>query len=458
MRTATSSLPQRGLAQLSADVRALAILVLLAVGFFAVHSLLGLSYYEDDLVNEYFPLLVFRQQAWLAGEWPLWTSRMFLGYPFFADGTSGMLFPLNWLALLVPPQQAIMFLLALGSAVGGVFFYLFVRSLGQSPTAALLAGLVYVFSGYSVGHWIHLSLAHSTITLPLGLWAVERACRARGRATLAWLIVTAAAGGLIWLGIHPQSAFTSTLVLVLYATYRLLFSDLPGSFARRFGLLAAGGLLVGLVAVGLAAAQMLPMAEAALLGDRSPGINYAFASSYALPLHNLLTALWPYAFVAPDHFDWGLTNRWETAFYLGQAPLALALLALLARRDRQVAFWGLLALLGLWLGLAANSPLNLHRLAYNLPGFSLFRVPARFVQLADLGLGVLAGFGLDLLLEPAARPRLRRYARWLGLGLAALAALAVLALPALRLWPESHVESGLAALHHLASPRRLATG
>ncbi|MHB1134556.1 MAG: YfhO family protein [Chloroflexota bacterium] len=426
----------RGLARLSADARAVAILVLLSLGFFAVHSLLGLSYYEDDLVNEYYPLLVYRQQALLAGELPLWTTRMFLGYPFFADGTAGILFPLNWLAFLVPPQQAIMLLLGLGSAVAGVFFYLFVRSLGQSPTAALLAGLVYVFSGYAVGHWIHLSLAHSTITLPLGLWAIERACRARGRAVLAWLALAGVAAGLLWLGIHPQSAFTSTLILGLYAAFRLLFSELPGSFARRLGLLVGGGLVVGLLGAGLAAAQMLPMAEAALRGDRGPGVSYAFASSYALPWQHLATALWPYAFVAPDRFDWGLTNRWESAFYVGQLPLTLALLAVAARRDRRVAFWGGLALLGLWLGLANNAPLNLHRLVYNLPGFSLFRVPARFVQLTDLGLAVLAGYGLDLLAQPAWRARLTRHARRLAVLAAGLATLAALALLAIQLLPD----------------------
>ncbi|MCL5109287.1 MAG: YfhO family protein [Chloroflexi bacterium] len=430
--------------RLSADAGAVALLLLATLGYFAILAALGLTYYEDDIVNEYYPLLQYLLGHLAQGDLSLWSSRMFLGYPFFADGTAGTLYPLNWLAFLVPAQQSITFLLALGTALSALFFYLFARSLRLSPPAALLASLAYAFSGYNVGHWIHLSLAHSMLTLPLALWAVERACRSRGRTAVAWLLLAALALGLMWLGIHPQSAFISTLCLGIYALFRVLFTDLPGSLRRRFAWLVGGGSLVTLAGAGLAAAQMWPMAEMAMLGPRGLVVDYEFASSHALPWHNLVTAIWPFAFVTPGGFDWGLTNRWEVAFYIGIVPLALAVFGLAGRRDRYVVFWGILGLLGLWLALAEFAPLNLHGLVYALPGFSSFRVPGRFLQLTDFAWPLLAGYGLDQLRAPAARDRLRPWAARLAGGLVgivallAVANLLVLALPGLLprvLWP-----------------------
>jgi len=61
-----------------------------------------------------------------------------------------------------------------------------------------------------------------------------------------------------------------------------------------------------------------------------------------------------------------------------------------------VLFYGLLALLGLWLSI--GPPLGLWPLVYWLPGMSLIRVPSRFTVLAVLGLAILAGAGADRLL------------------------------------------------------------
>ena len=412
--------------RVSADVRAIAVLLGLTLGFFAFYAVRGLTYYEDDIQNYYYPVLQRVLQSLRAGTLPFWAPDMFLGYPFFADGSAGTLYPLNWLALLVPAEQSITFLLALRAALSALFFYLFVRALGQSATAAVLASLAYAFSGYNVGHWIHLSLGHSTLTLPLALYAVEQAYRARGRRTVAWLLLATVATGLLWLGVHPQSALISSTCLGLYGLCRAFGRDSRGPLLRRPALTGGAAVALGLGAVGLAAAQLLPMLELATFAERGQGVSYQFASTYALPPHNLLTAIWPYLFVTPGYFDWGLTSRWECALYVGQIPLVLAAFALIRRRDRQVAFWGLLSLLGLWLAMAAYLPLNLHRLLFYLPGFSLFRAPGRFLELTDLALPVLAGYGLDLLAQPAARQALLVWARRLALVLVALVLLAVL--------------------------------
>ena len=62
--------------------------------------------------------------------------------------------------------------------------------------------------------------------------------------------------------------------------------------------------------------------------------------------------------------------------------------------------WLLLAAVGLALALGRYNPLYL--LLAELPPFSLFRAPARFLALFTLGMAMLAGLGIESL-APAAK-------------------------------------------------------
>src|SRR5207253_1522813 len=54
---------------------------------------------EDDVKVFYFPLLVATSKALAGGALALWTPSVFGGYPLFADGEAGMLYPLHLLIL-----------------------------------------------------------------------------------------------------------------------------------------------------------------------------------------------------------------------------------------------------------------------------------------------------------------------------------------------------------------------
>jgi hypothetical protein len=64
-------------------------------------------------------------------------------------------------------------------------------------------------------------------------------------------------------------------------------------------------------------------------------------------------------------------------------------------RGGSVTFYGLLALVSVWLSI--GPPLGLWPLVYWLPGMSFIRVPSRFTILAVLGLAIVAGAGFDRL-------------------------------------------------------------
>jgi hypothetical protein len=118
--------------------------------------------------------------------------------------------------------------------------------------------------------------------------------------------------------------------------------------------------------------------------------------------------------------------------YVGVLPLLLACVAvaLTWQRARLVRFWILLGLLGLLMALGPHT--ILHGLSYAIaPPFRQLRVPARAVFLFDFSVAMLAGQGLDSLLQPLCRGS-RRTLHRLGVGGRWVAlAFAVFALPVL---------------------------
>src|SRR5262249_6990677 len=119
------------------------------------------------------------------------------------------------------------------------------------------------------------------------------------------------------------------------------------------------------------------------------------------------------------------TEAYEVAIYIGTIPLIFVFLALFSRpASRATLPWKILipisfaiaTMMGWW----PEGYLGLTR----IPGFGVFRVPARYTLLASLGLAILAGEGID---DRISRGRFR-------LGLMAALMFAALAVAAACLW------------------------
>ncbi len=187
--------------------------------------------------------------------------------------------------------------------------------------------------------------------------------------------------------------------------------------------------LAGLLAVGVAAVQLLPTLELIPLTVRA-NITYQQASEFASAPSSLMMLAVPHFFGSSPSAYWGISgNLTELYGYVGILPLALALLALLTcrRRSPWLLFFALAALFFLLLSLGPYTVLHgwLYRF---VPGFDKVRAAARFILFFDFGVALLAGFGLDALSQPLAaraRPAWRWLSRGLGLVLAGGALVAV---------------------------------
>ena len=160
------------------------------------------------------------------------------------------------------------------------------------------------------------------------------------------------------------------------------------------GLLVAG---IPAIAFGLAAAQIFPLAELGLFSFRGTGVTYQFATSYSMPLQNLINLVFPYFFRYTNRFYWSLWSEWETTLYVGVASLALVAVAMIFVRNRLVLFFGAGLAVSLLLAFGGYSPYPLVEQVRQLPGFSSLRVPGRFTMLATFCAAVLAAYGADWL-------------------------------------------------------------
>ena len=358
----------------------------------------GSIVYERDTELFYLPLLRWYLGQLHTGHLPLWIPLIFGGYPLFADGELGMLYPPNvLLGLVLGAETFLQVSRALHVFLAGSFMIAFLRVLQVGRLGALVGGLVFAFASFFVAQIQHENVVRSAVWLPLVLAFVELALRTAGWRRQQWLVAAGLAMAMSALGVHIQPVFMTLVCLGLYVLYRVLVGPVHGRPWERAVLLVWAPLLVAGIGLGVAAVQWLPLFELGRMSYRGPGLSYDLSITWPLRWQNLPTVVLPYLFRLPDGRWVTLWQQWESYLYLGILPLGLALVGALLPRRRVVWFFVLLAVFGLLVGLAEQSPINLHRLLWTLPGFSSLRAPGRYAYLIVFSVAALAAFGTDRL-------------------------------------------------------------
>jgi len=142
--------------------------------------------------------------------------------------------------------------------------------------------------------------------------------------------------------------------------------------------LAVGGIALGLA---LAAPQILMTLDYIAATPRA-FLDYEAFVAYSLPWSQLPTLLFPFLFggmgapLGTPYF--GADNFAELCLYLPFLSIALALAGATYGPRSVARFWALVAVVAFLLALGGSLPALAH-VVYRLPGFDLFRVPARHV-------------------------------------------------------------------------------
>jgi len=265
----------------------------------------------------------------------------------------------------------------------------------------MLAAIGFGCGGF-LGTVAWLDVAAGAIFTPLILLFLSRAAegrRPRGSAALSGLFL-----GLAWLSGHHEIPLLVTLLITL------LWAGVV-RFKRSAWPLAALSILIGAL---IAALQVLPTLEFGRLSKRWVGVSdpvgwndtipYTIATVYSMPARGVLQTFLPSA----DRYA-------DCAPFLGLAIVAMALLALASARSEPRIRWIALVTVGaLLFALGAATPLH-GTLFSLLPGLGKARIPVRAIHIFNLGLCLLAAYGLDAFLTGERTAAGRMVARGLAL-------------------------------------------
>jgi hypothetical protein len=372
----------------------------------------GVPFYRGaeytDLLISHLPFSTFVHRA--VDEWghvPLWNPLILSGAPLAADPLAGLWYPPIWFTFLLPSLTAFQVVLSIHMIGAGVGMFLFLRDEGLGAEAALLGGLSFSGAPKIVAHvgLGHIGLVSALSWTPWVLICIRRLMQDvhLNRIRLARCALAGGCLGILFIA-DPRWSLPAGLLALLYGLRFELAAGSKGKrerwWPRRRALLALT--LVVLFSLCVSACLSLPLLEF-IQNSTRVGLERSERSVYALPVTQIL------GFILP------IFNQGEWVVYLGTPLILLAMIALLAKSEGSI-FWASLGLTAIILALGDGTPLY-PILTAVIPGFNLLRVPARWVLLTVICVSILAGQGLDLLVQGVKRPRTKRTIRMSALGL-----------------------------------------
>jgi len=424
-------------------------------------------YGSDTLAGGYMARAIYASSLAELGRIPGWVPQFLGGTPFVEALSGGDSFypPSLLLLILLEPYRALGWKLVVHVAAAGFFMFLWVRALGASRAAALVAGTGYMLAPVFVGLVFagHDGKMFVTALTPLLFWATERHFLGPGLKSFTWLALVIA---LVILTPHFQTAYFLFGATGLFAIFRSIqvlrgtgpepvstADDSPrdakaagtrnGSRLRtasRFGLFLAASIAGALVAGG----QLLPAIDYVTVDSRRTATSEALDDQAALEWSSSWS-LHPeeaFSLVIPEFSgaNIGGTGSWADNTYWGRNPfkhnheyagLVLLLLAAISfvGGSRRGLRWFFAGLAGTALFFALGTHTPVWRIAYEvLPGISLFRAPSQAAYLVAFSAATLAALGVDRIFACVRDPELGRRVQRLVLVVAGtLGAIALLA-------------------------------
>ncbi|HPC22118.1 MAG: hypothetical protein KBH81_02380 [Phycisphaerae bacterium] len=374
---------------------ALAIVFLPGVMLAPLWRLGGLGAGEDDLLY-YFPSRSFFHDTVRAGQWPWINPWTGLDRPFAADPQSALWYPGTWLFALLPPLPAYAVSLWAHYSLAIWGMYRLLRAGRLARPAALFGGLLFAFSGFMLAHRAHFSLQHAAAWAPWVFWRIQRYAQNGGGFRLTTASIVAALQ--LYAGHVQIAAITAlgSLVFIVAAGW----AAAPKFTVKLRAAVPAFGRWLGIwvLAGGLFAVQLVPTVmwlEQCTRVDRTYR-DFVENSWYPWSAIGWVAPMF-FGQRTPNFFDqpyWGPSHQCEQFAYAGIVPLILAAVALRVgwRGDPQRRPWMVLLIFGVLVALGQFGPLC--PLLYQIPGSSLFRVPARALLLFNMSIAALAAISL----------------------------------------------------------------
>ncbi|MDO8657209.1 MAG: YfhO family protein [Candidatus Levybacteria bacterium] len=355
----------------------------------------------SDLTSFYYALKVWYQNQLLTGNFPFWTNLIGNGYPIFAEGEVGILYPLNLILYsFLPVTTAFNLNIIIHFLLAGISTYIFARiSLHLPKKSSLLSAISFALSGFFFARLSYVHMIFAVSYFPLILFVIERLV---SKQKLKFAFLLAIILSLQALAGHQEifyySVFLSFVFLIL-----LLFLQSKLGGKRAFFMFFLSVFLVLLIS----SPQTLATLELVKYSQRSGGLGFESATSSVWPLNTLSLFINPRGFdeykaAKEYHPSDPTTYSLPTVYgYVGILSFCFAIIAsvFLIKKKNVFIFVFLTIFTFLW---AQGRFSQFFAILWTLiPGMQFFRFPVKLLFSLELFLAILAGFGFDFILGKA---------------------------------------------------------
>lgn len=357
----------------------------------------NISVYNPDVITQssYFEYLLKRN---LGGGLSFWNPHIYSGTPFLGNPLSSLFYPLNIINYFLPYFLSYKIIVLFSLFFSCLFMFLYLRFIKRSVFASLFGAISYGFSGMFVT-WLFIpSFIGAVLWFPLVIFLIEIILTKQkyyfGVLLSAIFAVQILSGG-------TQIFFYCFFISVMYFVLRIFYVNVRRK--QAFVIRQSKFLLIFVIlGVLLSSFSLLPALEFGSLSIRSQGVTYEEASIHSIPIQGFINLIMPNFYGNPNRETywafWKKASFSELTIYLGLGALIFAALALFYFRDKYVKIFSLIALFCVLFALGSN--FLLFRFFYNaVPGFDLFRVPARMMMFFIFSLSVISSVGLDAFLS-----------------------------------------------------------
>ena len=334
-------------------------ILILLIGFQEVflfqHSLC------HDAVNCYLQNRIAITESIQNGVLPLWEPYQELGTPIWGNPQMSVWYPILWIISLFGKynysllnlEYLIHFIIAYFGFFKLSFYY------SKNIKIALLAALLYVFSGYFIGNFQHLSWIISGTWLPWFLFFLQKSFSSKGYYYPSLFSLTCF---FFFSSCYPTYIITlfyisSIYILVIY-------------FKSKEQIILKKSLFIFLTTVGLLSITLYSIYYIIPLITRGNGLTLNHASRNTFGVNNWISFISSY--VSTQKQQYGNTDISMANSYIGILSLTIVFYATIFKATKKNIF--LILICFLFLGIAAGKTLFIFPLLHKyLPGFNLFK-------------------------------------------------------------------------------------
>lgn len=351
--------------------------------------------FHFDLLGFNVPIREFFFKHIAGGQFPLWCPNICGGFPFFAEGQAGPLYPLNYLFFTFLPAGISLNLTVLVHAFIAIFgIYTYLRR-SHGTGAAAVGALSYTFCSFIVFHLVHLMWFQSASLLPWMAFFFDRYLTDGKKSDV---IGAGAMLALMFTTGNPQVPMLAAVGFGLYGAFLAAEAFLAKRKIAGVKILGSGA-AVGIFALAATAVIFYGFADLMNHSVRSEALEKNYLYSHSIQPDMLARLASPNLNGRAKDDTWWLSGYFEkeVAVYLGLGAFLFAALAFVGRakrRDRAhlaVVLFGLLYIMG---RAGPFSGLNEH-----VPLLNRMGMPPRFMLPVFLSLSFLIASGVDRLTD-----------------------------------------------------------